>query len=190
MIYKCQHDPNYEINYVDVGINDTERIDDFFITDLIAVIQSAKLNIYKICYITDIVAPIFRLIETEETKYQKIKTLKHEYVAMLEEFITELDLDDLDTTILAFRVGYLDDTHTDDIRRDSKALFVEKCIAAQQAGFIDISILSGLEYSKTFVYKNTASEKLLELAARYDVMSFIGDDFKLDDIISAVIHEG
>lgn len=176
MVFYCND--GREIHYVQASPNDIDRIHDFFLDDVIGIIDGGKLDITNIYYILD-VRPITKYVL--ETFNGESKRYTDRFVDMLKEFI-EFHKNDF----IIFRMGFDDDIPEKSLRMSVKLMLTQLYPAAIKAGFIDISSISGLEYSKCLIYNNETASKFLEIASRYEIMSFIGDEFSYDDIYKAV----
>lgn len=177
MIFYCND--GREINFIQASPNDTERVHDFFLEDVVGIINGGKLDISDIYYIINL-EPITKRVLTSFSGNPKRYT--DIFVDMLKEFI-EIHKD----KFIIIRMGYdADNEKKESLRIAYKLLLTQLYPAAIKAGFIDISTISDLEYSKCLVYNNEVAAKFLEIASRYEIMSFIGDEFSYEDIFKAV----
>lgn len=175
MIYYCKD--GREIHYVQVSPTDTDRVNDFFLEDVFGIIDGAKLDISNIYYIINIEAITQKILENnpEPRRFTDI------YVDMFKEFI-EAHKDQL----IILRMGYDPHESNKSLCKMYKHMLTQEYPAAITAGFIDISTIVGLEYSKCLIYNNEIANKFIEIASRYEIMFFIGDDFSFDEIYRAV----
>ena len=132
---------------------------DFFVNDLDGFIKDYYLDIKELTYILS-----FDVLS-------KIDTLKDKYVMLLKNFINH----NSDKFIVA-RIGYDDTIEDKETLNLLKKELVERYVALTEVGFVNVTSLSGLEFSQTFVYKNDVSKEFLEKFARYEALLFIGDN--------------
>lgn len=175
MIYYCKD--GREIHYIQASPKDTDRVNDFFLEDVIGIIDGAKLDISNIYYIINIEALTQKVLEINP----KPRRFTDIHTDMFKEFI-ESHKDQF----IILRMGYDPNEPNKSICKKHKLILTQEYSAAIKAGFIDISTVAGLEYSRCLVYNNGIATKFIEIASRYEIMSFIGDDFSFDEIYHAV----
>jgi hypothetical protein len=131
---------------------------DFFVEDVEAFIKEHNLGITELTYILS-----FDVLS-------KIETLKDKYIMLLKNFITH----NPDKFIIA-RIGYDNTIENKKVLDKLKKELVERYVALIEVGFVNVTSLSGLEFSQTFVYKNDASKEFLEKFTRREALTFISE---------------
>jgi hypothetical protein len=166
---------NISINYYNNGDNvikstiidltkdpESNYYNDFFVDDVKGLITYNNLNIKELIYILS-----FDIRDSidESTK------LKDVYVKLLRDFIEANK-----NKFIMVRIGYDDSEEDKAILDHAKKLFIEKYVALNEDGFVNVNSLTNLEFSQTFIYPNDASKEFLENIFRYEASIFLGED--------------
>lgn len=141
--------------------SDANYYNDFFVEDVKGYIIHNNLDIKELIYV----------LAFDTNNAESFNELKDIYIDLLNNFIK----DNKDKFIMV-RIGYDDSEKDTSLLNFAKSLFIEKYVALNEVGFVNVDSLTGLEFSQTFIYRNDASKKFLETLFRNEAMNFIGVD--------------
>lgn len=133
---------------------------DFFVEDVEGFISENNLDIKDYVYIVN--------FDTKIVDTDNITKLKDIYIDTLTQFIEKNE-----NKFIIARIGYNDSEKDMVVRNLNETLFIEKYVALNEAGFVNINVLTGFEYSQTFVYRNDIAKKFLEEIFRLEATNFI-----------------
>lgn len=160
----------FEANYSEGTINgftiDTRdpnpAYNDFFVEDIKGFLTDNNIRVFDLMYITDFHA---------YTERVNLELTKNSYVKLLEKFVANNNGE-----FIMVRIGYDPDTEDKEQLKRDKQIFIEKYVALEEVGFMDVDYLTGFEHSQTFVYQNTRASKFLEAFRRSKARDFIAYD--------------